>query len=260
MSANKAFALASEALQNDAVSPNFTDPTGKQDERPLVGEKNRGKKGKRKLNKERKKRVGGAREARWFEVMSTWQNSQLPQPTHQLVINLFDGKVVTPISAGQELRKHLDAIRKRITAAGYPWLAGWVIEVKHGIHAHVILHLPAAPDFRELFARWLMKRFGMHCNAKWAALFRLQTANHGEPVHLGVITSAKSYRVTGRGGLDGLIDYCGKSIVEDCRKTSRGIVLGRQVGFSRTVGQLAGIEPHGEASAASAGRCANGHS
>ena len=252
MSANRAFSLVSDRIQNELNSPDFSNPALKQDDRPSVGKKNKAQKGKRKQNEERKRRVGGTREGRWFEVMKAWQRSQLSQPTHQLVINLFQGEVVTPTSAGQELRKHLDAIRKKVVTAGYPWLAGWVIEVKHGIHAHIVLHLPSNPDFKEQFASWLMKRFSMQCDAKRSPLFQLQVANSGEPVHLGVVSSSKRYRVTGRSGLDGLIDYCGKSIVEDCRKTSRGIVLGRQVGFSSTAGQLAGIDPHAEALAASA--------
>lgn len=218
--------------------------------RPSVGRKTRAKGTKRKKENARRSRVGKTREKLWYTVMGAWKESNLPQPTHQLVIHLCSEEISKPTSAGMELRRHLDAISSRIVKAGAPWLAGWVIEVNHGIHAHVILYLPNDAAFREKFARWLIKRFGMMCRAGRSAIFELQRTDGGEPVHLGVITPAKRYRLTGRRGLDGLIDYCGKAIVKGCRRTSNGIKLGRQVSFSAPVRQLVGNQAEMKVSAA----------
>ncbi|MEQ8694683.1 MAG: hypothetical protein RIC85_05110 [Gammaproteobacteria bacterium] len=143
-----------------------------------------------------------------------------------------------------EVRRHLDAIRGWLVKRDEPWIAGWVIELDHGIHVHVLLYLPEAPAVREDFGRWLMRRFNMPMETGRSAIWVLRKNGTGQSVHLGAVNPNRCYN--GRFGLDGLIEYVGKSLLRGCRRASRGIPVGRQVGFSAVVRRLvadsAGIE------------------
>lgn len=195
-------------------------------------------KGRTRTEKEDLERLGLKRWYRFEQTLEVWLESGFPSPTHHLVIHLGTDNPPRIDSVASELGEHLSEIRRRVTRAGAPWLAAWVIELKSGLHAHVLLYLPNDPKFLRRLAKWLMVRFGMPQEQGRSPLFVLRRVETGQPVHLSAISALRTYSVTGRAGAEGVADYISKSIARDCKRTSRGRILGRQVGCSTALSRL----------------------
>ncbi len=177
---------------------------------------------------------------RWDRGIDHWTHHVDRLPNYQLVVHIPFSEKHRDKSACWHLSRLLDGIGRFFRNQGEPWLAGWVIERRTPVHAHILLHLPQCPRLRHKFAAWLMKTFKMTPTGlpPMSVLRRKWT---GKPVYLAPINDEIAYSGTGRHGLMGLVDYFAKSILRNSVPRCRGLRLGRVVGFSRAL--LARIGP-----------------
>ncbi len=114
-----------------------------------------------------------------------------------------------------------------------PLYGMWVIEVRNGPHAHILLHVPPRPaSVEKRLSIWLLTRFGMDWDPV-NPLAAIRQERMGTPVCLQEVDPSLSYLSAERTGFDGLVDYTAKSLVRNsCRQGGRRTewVLGRCTG------------------------------